>query len=173
MTGEARVITWPERFRPERAPIHVRNELAVPAPPEVVWAWLTRAVDWPRWYPNSHDVRIGGGEQTALSQGCRFTWRTFGVSLRSRVEEFAAPERIAWTAVGLGVDVYHAWLIEPRSSGCWVLTEETQYGWAARLGHLAMPSRMHRWHQIWLERLGEMAATGLPPELRYTRRATA
>ncbi len=164
MTGEARVIAWPERFHPDRTPIHVRNELAVPAPPEVVWAWLVRAADWPSWYPNSHDVRIEGAEQTVLSQGCRFTWRTFGVSLRSRVEEFAAPERIAWTAVGLGVDVYHAWLIEGRPSGCWVLTEETQYGWAARLGHLAMPSRMRKWHQIWLERLSEKATTGLPPE---------
>lgn len=58
-----------------------------------------------------------------------------------------APPGIVW-----------AWLIEPRPDGCRVLTEETQYGWARRLGGLFMPSRMHRWHQVWLEKLSEKAA---------------
>lgn len=155
---------WPERFRPDRAPVHVRNEIAVEAPPEVVWAWLVRAADWPRWHPNARRVRIGGGSD-ALFLNARFTWSTFGVSLQSRVEEFEAPERIAWSALGWGVDVYHAWLIEPRPGGCRVLTEETQYGWACRLGSLLMPSRMSRGHQMWLERLAARASGGMPPDL--------
>ncbi len=163
-TGEDSAIRWPERFHPDRAPIHVRNELALEAPPEVAWAWLVRASDWPRWYPNARRVRIGGGADR-LFLNARFTWSTFGVSLYSRVEEFEAAERLAWSAVGWGVDVYHAWLIEPRSRGCWVLTEETQYGWATRLGNLLMPSRMSRGHQMWLERLAHRASGGMPPEL--------
>ncbi|MFI5181913.1 MAG: SRPBCC family protein [Thermoanaerobaculia bacterium] len=154
------LIQWPERFDPSRTPVHERNELAMAAAQEAVWAWLIRAADWPAWYPNSHEVRIEDGTRRDLSAGVRFTWRTFGVSLESRVEEFVPPARVAWTALGLGVDVYHAWLIEPRPGGCWVLTEETQYGWAARLGHFLMPSRMHRGHQIWLEKLAERAAGG-------------
>jgi hypothetical protein len=37
-----------------------------------------------------------------------------------------------------------------RDGGVYVLTEETQYGWLARLGALAMPGRMSKWHQRWL-----------------------
>lgn len=158
-------IRWPERFDPARAPIHERNELEIPAPPEAVWAWLVRASEWPSWYPNSRNVRIGDGRARDLAAGARFAWKTFGVALESRVEEFVPPERIAWSALGPGVDVYHAWLIEPRPGGCRVLTEETQYGWACRLGRLFLPSRMHRWHQVWLERLAGKAAAG-PPSSR-------
>ncbi len=58
---------------------------------------------------------------------------------------------------------YHAWLLRPSGNGCHVLTEETQSGWAARLGNLVMPNRMRRGHQIWLETLARKAAGGQPP----------
>jgi hypothetical protein len=86
------------------------------------------------------------------------------VAIRSKVIEFQSPERIAWDAFGLGVDACHAWLIEPVAGGTRILTEETQHGWAARLNALFMPKRMHRFHQVWLENLGERAAQGLPPD---------
>ncbi len=156
------MIRWPERFEPSRAPVHVRNELAVPARPEVVWAWLVRAAHWPEWYPNSHKVCIEDGSRKDLAPGANFRWKTFGVSLRSRVEEFVPCERLAWDARAPGVEAYNAWLIEPRGEGSWVLTEETQHGWLARLGALVMPNRMHRYHQLWLERLAERSASGPP-----------
>jgi hypothetical protein len=115
------------------------------------------------WYPNAHDVRLIGGSAADLSSGCSFTWRTFGVSIRSTVLEFTPPERVAWNALGLGVDAYHAWLITPTVAGSHVLTEETQHGWAARLGSRLLPTRMSRFHQLWLERLSAAARTGPPP----------
>ena len=72
-------------------------------------------------------------------------------------------ERIAWDARGLGVLAYHAWLIWPTAEGCHVLTEESQHGWAARLGNLVRPTRMSHYHQLWLERLRNCAAGGFPP----------
>lgn len=71
-------------------------------------------------------------------------------------------ERIAWNAFGIGVDAYHAWEITRTPAGAHVLTEETQYGWAARLGSVVLPSRMSRGHQIWLERLSAKAQGGSP-----------
>jgi hypothetical protein len=44
-----------------------------------------------------------------------------------------------------------------------VLTEETQHGWLARLAAVAMPNRMHKYHQIWLEQLRDSARKGMPP----------
>ena len=80
-------IRWPARFRPGTAPIHVRNTLAVAAPPAAVWVRLVRATGWPDYYANASKVRIDGGGDD-LAAGTTFRWRTFGVDLVTRVEEF-------------------------------------------------------------------------------------
>ena len=156
-------VRWPSRYDPSVTPIHVRNELHMDAGPELVWAWLVRAGLWPSWYPNSADVEILDGTGPDLFAAARFRWKTFGVRLVSTVREFVPRERIAWDAIGTGVDAYHAWVLTPHGSGTHVLTEETQYGWLARAGDLFMPKRLQTHHQIWLERLRDRARSGLPP----------
>ena len=155
-------IIWPDRYAPARTAVQVSNEITISAPPSAVWAWLIRATLWPEWYPNSRDVEIDRGAAD-LSLGARFRWRTFGVPVRSVVREFIPEERIAWDGAGTLLDVYHAWLIEPRGDGCWVLTEENQNGLAARAQALLMPNRMHAGHDLWLARLKERAEAGPPP----------
>jgi hypothetical protein len=155
------MIRWPDGYDPIRAPVHVANEIETAAPPEALWAWLVRAPLWPSWYPNAKDVVVEGGA-SELVLDVSFTWRTFGVGIRSTILEFVPCERIAWSAFGLGVDAYHAWEITRTPGGARVLTEETQYGWAARLGSIVFPSRMSKFHQIWLEQLSTKARGGLP-----------
>ncbi len=157
------MIRWPSRYDPSRAPVHVANEVDAAAPPEAVWAWLVRAPLWPSWYPNASDVVLAGGVPD-LAPGVSFTWRTFGVAIRSTVVEFEPCERIAWSAFGLGVDAYHAWEITPTAGGSHVLTEETQYGWAARLSSLVFPDRMSKFHQVWLDELSAKAKAAPPPK---------
>jgi hypothetical protein len=155
------MINWPAKYSPERTRVHVKNELEMDARPEVVWAWLVRATLWPTWYSNSANVIIDGGG-TDLTAGSIFRWKTFGVSLASKIEEFVPVERLAWSARGTGVDAYHAWLIEPASSGCHVLTEETQNGLLAGLSAMVRPNHMERWHQAWLEGLRSQSRKGAP-----------
>jgi uncharacterized protein YndB with AHSA1/START domain len=157
------VIQWPEHYKPGKCPIHVRNELDMAASPEKVWAWLTRATLWPSWYVNSSNVMILERPGADLKEGTRFRWKTFGVTIVSTVLEYDPNERIAWQAKAFGIDVYHAWLLQPSAKGCRVLTEETQHGWLAILGKLVMPNRMVKFHQLWLEALESKARTGLPP----------
>lgn len=156
------MIRWPDRYKPEATAVHARTELEFPVPPEAVWAWLVRADLWPTWYPDFQKVAIEGGGPY-LRPGVRFHWRAFGVGLHSRVEEFVEPERIAWSARALGVDAYHAWLIERRPSGCLVITEENQNGWVARLNSSLRPKFMAGMQRTLLERLLERAK-GPPPE---------
>jgi uncharacterized protein YndB with AHSA1/START domain len=157
-------IRWPAEFEPSRAPVHVKNELEMPAAPEAVWACLARAAAWPDWYPNSARVRMLNGGGPDLVLGTRFRWITFGMPILSEVKECAAPERLAWDARGPGVHAYHAWLVTRTRGGCRVLTEETQHGVAARLQGILLPRRMWRGHQIWLERLRDLAAQApFPP----------
>jgi len=155
-------IIWPEHFAPQHCPIHVRNELAMAASSENVWAWLIRAPLWPTWYANSANVQFLQGD---LALATRFKWKTFGVTIESTVLEFVPVERIAWDAHAFGIEVYHAWLIQKTPIGCHVITEETQRGWLARLGKLLMPNRMWKYHQIWLERLSANATQGAPPNI--------
>ncbi len=151
-------IRWPDRYAPGTAPIHVFNELSTEQHPDVVWRRLIRAADWPSFYANASRVRVEGGGPD-LAAGARFTWRTFGMDLQTQVREFEPPHRIAWLALGLGVEAYHAWLIQPRDGGgCHVVTEETQYGFAARAGRVLFPGRMELWHQRWLEGLARAPA---------------
>jgi hypothetical protein len=165
-------IHWPERHSPQGATLHVRNELRMPAAPGIVWAWLVRATLWPTWYPNSHDVRFVEGEPPDLALGTRFRWRTFGVSILSRVEELVPGERIGWDAVRPGLRAYHAWVIESVPGGCNVLTEETQRGALPWLGQPFLPRRMRHHHQVWLERLQARAAGGPPAAPAPTPRRT-
>ncbi|MEZ5922741.1 MAG: SRPBCC family protein [Parvularculaceae bacterium] len=156
-------ISWPHRFHPDVAPIHVRNEIEIAARPEIVFAWLIKAPLWPDWYPNASNVRLKDPNASTLSLDTEFRWKTFGVSIVSRVLEFVPGERIAWDGRAFGVDVYHAWLIRPSAKGAYVVTEESQYGIFARAAAALWPDRMHDFHQIWLERLSEKAAGGMPP----------
>lgn len=156
-------IYWPSHFAPHNCPIHVRNELAMSATPDKVWTWLVRATLWPTWYVNASHVRILQGNGSDLAFGTKFRWKTFGVTITSTVLEFVPHKRIAWDARALGLEVYHAWVLQPTAEGCHVLTEETQHGWLARLGKLFMPNRMHQYHQIWLESLARQSVAGLPP----------
>jgi uncharacterized protein YndB with AHSA1/START domain len=156
-------IIWPDRYRTETVAAHVSNEIIIAAPPETVWAWLIRAPAWPDWYPNSSDVQLHAGA-TTLALGQTFTWRNFGVAVCSTIREFEPASRIAWDGSGFLLDVYHAWLIEPRPAGCWVLTEENQNGFAARVQKLFMPDRMYKGHQVWLESLKVKAEGGMPKD---------
>jgi len=145
-------IRWLKGYAPDEAPIHVVNTIDAAVPASLVWTRLIDAAGWPAIYANAHDVKVEGGG-AELFDGARFTWRTFGVSLKSRVLEFEPETRIAWLATSPGVKAYHAWLITPTPTGCTILTEETQYGLVARAGRLLFPHRMEHWHQEWLEAL--------------------
>lgn len=159
-------IRWPERFEPRKAPVHVSNQLYIPAPPAQVWAWLVREPLWPTWYDNARmDWSPVSGQHSDLVQGSVFKWRTFGVAIESRVLEYQPCERIAWDAQGMGVNAYHAWLLQPQDDGCLVLTEESQYGWGARLLHFLMPHRMETGHALWLKSLSIQSQRGRPPAL--------
>ena len=157
-------IKWPEEYSQSDVDVHVSNELEMQVSSEMVWAWLIRARLWPTWYSNSADVVIELAKPD-LYPGCRFKWRTFGLNLESKVVEFVPNERLAWTAHGIGINAYHAWLIEKRETGCHVVTEENQKGALARLNNMFRPNNMKKYHQLWLEGLYAKAKGGPPPSV--------
>lgn len=159
-------IQWPAHYHPDVAPVHVRNELFIPADISLVWAWLCRAPLWPTWYPNAHRVRAADGSRLGdLALGTVFRWTTFSVPIESRVLECVPQQRLAWDAKGMGLDAYHAWLLTPSKGGCIVLTEESQHGWGARLVNFLLPHRMWEGHDVWLRSLSIQCSKGKPPAI--------
>jgi len=158
MNPTPKEIKWPAGFDPSHSPVYVKNDLHMKANPGEVWTHLTRANTWPEWYPNASRVKLINQRVDQLQSRTKFRWKTFGISLVSEVVEYVPHERIAWTALGMGVKAYHAWLIIPESNGCHVITEETQHGWLSRLGKIFFPKRMHKLHQLWLTELEKKAA---------------
>jgi uncharacterized protein YndB with AHSA1/START domain len=150
-------IIYPAKFQPANSPVFVRNEIDIAATPERVWMWLTYASTWHEWYFNASTVEFTTPGIDRLVAGAQFNWKTFGATLQTQVKEFVPNKRLAWEAHGMGIQAYHAWLILPTSTGCKVITEETQHGWLCRLGKLLMPNRMFKYHQIWLEGLKKQA----------------
>ena len=153
-TNQPKII-FPPEFEPTNCPVHVRNEILINASPEKVWNELIRAKNWHKYYFNSSKVDFLNETGEALKAGTKIKWKTFGASLISNVEEFVPYTRLAWNAKGIGVWVYHAWLLVPTATGCHLITEESQHGFLCRLGKIFMPNRMYNYHQIWLEKLKE------------------
>ena len=159
MTGPSPTIDpWPADLRPEGAPVVSFNALDIPFPVDRVWAVLIRAGDWPALYANCKDLRFIDGPGPDLSAGQWFTWRTFGLRVRTRVTDFEPGHLLGWrgdTWYGRG---YHLWRLEPTQAGCRLVTEEAQRGLVPTLLAPLLRRGLHHWHQRWLEGLAARVA---------------
>jgi uncharacterized protein YndB with AHSA1/START domain len=155
-------IRWPSEHRPEVSRFLAVNELQMEAAPDDVFAWLCRPDLWPRFYGNARLVKHLEGPWPRVKLGSRFRWLTFGALITSEVVEYDPPERLAWSAKGLGSRGHHVWLLRPQEGGTFVHTEETQRGWGIAIMRPALRPLMLRQHQRWLEGLAEVAAQGPP-----------
>ena len=156
------VSPWPADLRPEGAPVYSWNEIETATDAERVWAHLIRAREWPRYYPNCADVVFENADGPDLALGTRFTWRTFGLRVRTTVEIFDPPRCLAWRGDEVYGHGFHAWVLEPTPRGCRVITEEVQRGAVPWIARWYLRPALLKWHQRWLEGLVERAATGLP-----------
>ena len=156
------LIRWPDKYRPGVTDAHIVNSLTARVPAPRVWAWLIHPPLWPSYYPNASDITLLDGAGPALALGTRFTWKTFGDAVEAVVEELVPGERVSWRAWSETMDVYHAWLIEPRGDDTYLLTEESQIGAPARAMAGQTPNPMYTFHQLWLENLAAKAQAGWP-----------
>jgi len=161
--GDGTTIRWPAEHRPEVSRFLAVNELQIAAQPEDVFAWLCRPDLWPTFYGNARLVKHLGGPWPQVELGSRFRWLTFGTFITSEIVECDPPERLAWSARGLGSHGHHAWLLRREESGTFVHTEETQRGWGIAVVKPALRPLMVRQHHRWLEGLAEVATKGPPP----------
>lgn len=157
------MILWPSDLDPAVASLHVRNELVTEIAPERIWPWLIHARRWPEFYADASQVSTPAPE---LAMGTHFTWRTLGVSVSTVVEELVPNERLAWRGTGvLGAKGYHAWVLERRGAGTYIVTEETQRGLVPSLLRSRLKRNLFDCHQRWLDGLVRAASLGHPDSL--------
>jgi uncharacterized protein YndB with AHSA1/START domain len=146
------LIYWPADLEPHNVDVFVHNEGWIDAPPDIVWANLIDAAQWPSWYSNSADVGIEGG-QSKLSLGVSFNWKTFGFPIRSTVVACEPGREIGWSVDNPEFTVHHAWVLVPERGGTLVITEETQKGAGAIRFNIEQPNAMYDGHEFWLSAL--------------------
>jgi uncharacterized protein YndB with AHSA1/START domain len=75
-------IFWPKGIEPRDFRVHSYNSIFINAPKQKVWEVLINASEWPKWYPNSKDVKIKN--DSVLKMLTEFVWQTFGLTVRSK-----------------------------------------------------------------------------------------
>jgi len=150
---------WPDDLQPAHCPVFTCNELEIAASPDAVWAHLIAAEAWPQFYANAKDVKVEGAGAPLLGPGTVFTWKTFGIRVRTRVEVFEPGRALAWRGDQRAGHGFHTWTLEPIGSGCRVVTEEVQRGFLPSVGRWYIRGGLRKWHQRWLEGLRDRSTS--------------
>ena len=150
-------IHWPAGYELSETQFYLHNQVDIEASPETVWNILIRAEEWPEWYEGMTDVSVTDSSEGILAQGSRMTFNTMKREFEATVTEFAPYERLGWESLNPKLNAYHAWLILPTSTGCRVITDESQNGRLAGLQKVFRPRKLKRLHDVWLAELKEKA----------------
>ena len=148
-------IHWSEGFNPATADLFSHNQRVIEVSCERVWGHIIDATKWPEWYPNSKDVRIIANAEGVLGADTIFRWRTFGLTLESKVHECVPFSRLGWYGYAPGTQpaFYHTWHLEPKGDACHVVMDEAGIGSDAAHLRETDESLMHRGHDLWLATL--------------------
>jgi uncharacterized protein YndB with AHSA1/START domain len=146
--GSARAVD----FRPQ-APVVIRDERTVLAPPPAVWQVLTRIEAWPVWHRGIQMAVLRG----ELEPGTAIHWRGDGMRIVSRIAEVQPDRRVGWTLRTPGGRGYQRWILEPVSGpglqGTRVLLEESWEGIVVSLLRRTLRKTLARSRTEWLDGL--------------------
>jgi uncharacterized protein YndB with AHSA1/START domain len=120
----------------QHAPVVAREELHIAADVQTVWDVLSDLEHWPRWNKAVREMTVHG----PVAPGTSFGWKAGPGTIKSRIAEVDAPNRIVWTGVTFGIRAVDAFSFEPSDGGTLVRQAESWEGFPARL----LRSRMER-----------------------------
>lgn len=148
----------------EDAPVLLRLQTDVSAPPEAVWDLLVEVRRWPLWHRGADFADLRG----ELEPGTQLRWRMDGMRIRSRIREVDPPVRLGWTMGTLGARGYQRWSLRPTPTGTEVTLEEAWGGLFALVLKRTLKRTLLRARTHWLAALRDRAEAdedaGAPPE---------
>ncbi|MFW6175172.1 MAG: SRPBCC family protein [Chloroflexota bacterium] len=78
----------------EDAPIVLRHEIDIFAPPEKIWQHLSQIEVWREWHPDIHDAHWVPSDNGSQMD---FQWRVGMFKVKSRIESWIETEEIGWS----------------------------------------------------------------------------
>lgn len=108
----------------EKAPVIFHAEIAIAAPPAIVWAVLTDIGKWPVWAEMIDTAELGG----PLVAGTIIHWTTSGMTINSRLTRVEVGEALDWDGSDGGIRGLHSWRLEATEFGTLVWNSESMSG---------------------------------------------
>ncbi|PSK96785.1 polyketide cyclase/dehydrase/lipid transport protein [Murinocardiopsis flavida] len=106
------------------APVVVRCDNVIDAPPWRVWQLLTDVSSWPDWQP---DITAAAADRP-LRTDSTFRWSTAGLDIEFTVYVLQPRRRILWGGTSHGITGIHLWTFDTIGSSVHVHTEESWDG---------------------------------------------
>ena len=136
----------------EQAPIYVRREITIFAPPERVWDWLSRVDLWQDWQPEIAAAywlnETGDGGPQA-----RFRWRQGPVRITSLIETWDVRREIGWVGHAYSAVVRHAFRLEGDFRRTHIVSEQSIEGFPVSLMRPIIRNMAVRTSETWLAAL--------------------
>jgi len=95
------------------APIVLRVECEVAAPPGTVWELMSEVLRWPLWFRRIRYASLDG----PLTPGTALQWQVDGLRISSVLLEVEAERILGWTLRMMGGKGGMRWTLEPLPSG--------------------------------------------------------
>ena len=129
-----------------KAPVLSKGEIDVAADAETVWKVLATIDRWPDWNPDIKSVSLDG----SVAKGTKFRWKAKSWKIVSVIQNVKRARLLAWTGRMMGIKAIHAWHLEPRGAGTFVVNEESWQGLVARLLRHSLQKAMEKTNASWL-----------------------
>ncbi|MGC5009374.1 SRPBCC family protein [Streptosporangium sp. DT93] len=140
------------------APVVVRLETVIDAPPSRVWDLHTDVNAWPSWQADITAASADG----PLAEGSVFHWSTFGMDIPSTVHALDPGRRILWGGPAHGITGVHEWVFTEQDGRTLVRTAESWDGEPIRADRDAMRAALEGSLTAWLAHLKQTAESASP-----------
>lgn len=131
------------------APIVLRHEIEVFAPPEKVWERLSRIELWKEWHPDISDAHWVEGPASADS----FKWRAKFFAVTCHLESWSEPREIGWSGRSWFTRGCHVFRLSGDYRSTRVVSEASLSGAVARTLKPVIAGVLDRFGQTWLAAL--------------------
>ena len=129
-----------------QAPIVIRREIDIFAPPDLVWDWISRVDLWSDWHPevsSSHWVGDPGPNG-------RFKWRKSLLGVPSIVTRWREAREFAWSGTAWGITSHQVFLLDGDFKSTRIICEQSIEGFGARMLTPLARRFAERWSEMWL-----------------------
>lgn len=141
------------------APVQAASSITIDAPASRVWSILANVADWPRW---QREIDATSSVH-ALGENRRFTWRTGGMTIHSRVVLSEPDTALAWTGRTYLARALHVWKLTALGpTRTRVESSESMDGFL--LSHFYSSAQLQATEDHWLASLKAAAESARPAE---------